>query len=129
MKRLGTLALGIALGVGGVALTAACLPEGPPPVVDHEETDPPPRESKPPITEGPLDRLNCGTALPVIDHNEVDGWWAYCEPATAGLTPHYLLPCAVEDSSLDCYWDATVRGNKAGTSFVHIDGVYYYPEG
>lgn len=31
MNRLLTLTLGVALGAGGIALTAACLPEAPPP--------------------------------------------------------------------------------------------------
>lgn len=28
------------------------------------------------------------------------------------------LPCEQEDSPGPCYWDATVRGNKQGQSFV-----------
>jgi hypothetical protein len=38
-----------------------------------------------------------------------------------------LVPCPEEDSR-NCYWDATRQGNGIGTSFVNIDGTYYYPE-
>jgi hypothetical protein len=36
-------------------------------------------------------------------------------------------PCLTEDDS-NCYWDATVRGNHRGHSFVNIEGRYYYAE-
>lgn len=35
MNRLLTLTLGVALGAGGIALTAACLPEAPAPAPVH----------------------------------------------------------------------------------------------
>jgi hypothetical protein len=39
-----------------------------------------------------------------------------------------LVPCAVEDDTRDCYWDATKFGNGTGDSFIHWHGVYYYAE-
>ena len=41
-----------------------------------------------------------------------------------------LIPCPTEgeDLSLDCYWDAAVRGNGGGTSFIQFGGEVYYPE-
>jgi len=41
-----------------------------------------------------------------------------------------LVPCEQEDSGdvYDCYWDAEVRGNHVGRSFVVIDGTYYFSE-
>ena len=39
-----------------------------------------------------------------------------------------LTPCPTEDST-GCYWDASIRGNKVGQSFVNINGnVYYKPQ-
>lgn len=38
-----------------------------------------------------------------------------------------LPPCAAEDSD-NCFWDATVRGNGEGRSFVSLDGVVYLAE-
>lgn len=56
-------------------------------------------------------------------------------PAVLETTPrwqdgqaHYLVPCESEDS-FNCYWDATLRGNKVGQSFVNINGVMYYKSG
>lgn len=40
-----------------------------------------------------------------------------------------LTPCPTEDS-VNCYWDASLRGNKIGQSFININGnVYYKPLG
>lgn len=39
-----------------------------------------------------------------------------------------LVPCPEEDSR-NCYWYADKQGNGIGTSFVNVDGIYYYPEG
>jgi len=38
-----------------------------------------------------------------------------------------LPPCAQEDS-LNCYWDASKRGNGLGKSFININGTYFYAE-
>ena len=38
-------------------------------------------------------------------------------------------PCVTEDDPGPCYWDADVRGNGMGRSFVVLDGVTYYLEG
>ena len=31
-------------------------------------------------------------------------------------------PCATEDSDANCYWDAALRGNGEGSSFVVVEG-------
>lgn len=36
-----------------------------------------------------------------------------------------LAPCWTEDS-INCYWDATTRGNGAGQSFADLDGQSYW---
>lgn len=54
-------------------------------------------------------------------------WIAYT------LVPEYsygaigeLFPeCATEDST-NCYWDARIRGNGQGNSFIDINGTAYY---
>ena len=38
--------------------------------------------------------------------------------ALAGCTPNTPPPCEYEDSTGPCYWDAQVRGNGEGRSFV-----------
>lgn len=38
-----------------------------------------------------------------------------------------LKACAEEDSQ-DCYWDATIRGDRTGRSFINIRGHYFYEE-
>lgn len=58
-----------------------------------------------------------------------DNYWDTPETPDIGEPeyPTYLLPpCETEDSN-DCYWDAAVRGNGEGTSFVTLNGVTYYP--
>lgn len=55
-------------------------------------------------------------------------WMAADEMADRGAaeSPEIVLtPCVTEDQQTDCYWDADVRGNGAGTSFVVIDGELY----
>ena len=39
-----------------------------------------------------------------------------------------LEPCVTEDS-VDCYWNGTTMGNGDGTSFIHLNGITYRPEG
>lgn len=47
------------------------------------------------------------------------------------LVPEYVygglsIPeCATEDST-NCYWDATIRGNGQGNSFIDVNGTAYY---
>jgi hypothetical protein len=43
----------------------------------------------------------------------------------ASDNPNQLVACATEDSD-NCFWDAAVRGNGEGTSFVTLNGVTYY---
>lgn len=40
--------------------------------------------------------------------------------------PLTLEPCLEEDSPGPCYWDAELRSNGSGTSFVVINGVTTY---
>lgn len=45
----------------------------------------------------------------------------------AGLT---LPACVTEDDPGPCFWDASIRGNGSGTSFIVVDGtVTYLPAG
>ena len=37
----------------------------------------------------------------------------------------YLPPCATEDATYNCYWDAQRQGNGQGTSFVVYRGQVY----
>jgi len=47
---------------------------------------------------------------------------------TVTATPEPTLPpCEYEDSD-NCAWDAGEQGNGAGTSFVTLNGVTYYPD-
>lgn len=46
-------------------------------------------------------------------------------PRWQDAPPIILVPCPTEDSA-NCYWDASVRGNTLGRSFVNIDGVRYF---
>jgi hypothetical protein len=41
--------------------------------------------------------------------------------------PTYTLPPCEQEDSDNCYWDATRMGNRAGTSFITLNGVTYYP--
>lgn len=53
------------------------------------------------------------------------------QPAQVGTSeyPVYNLPaCIQEDDTQNCYWDASVRGNGQGQSFVVLNGVVYYAE-
>jgi hypothetical protein len=53
----------------------------------------------------------------------------YCTDAIAdngGVCHGEPLPeCPTEDSA-NCYWDASIRGNGQGRSFVDIDGEVHY---
>lgn len=62
------------------------------------------------------------TAPPV---NEFQPAPAYTNPRWQDAPDIRLVPCATEGSS-NCYWDASLRGNTYGQSFVNIDGVIYY---
>ena len=44
---------------------------------------------------------------------------------TTGDTQLEIPTCATEDDT-NCFWDATVRGNKTGQSFIDFDGSVYY---
>lgn len=52
-------------------------------------------------------------------------WIAYT------LVPEYsygalaFTECATEDSH-NCFWDATIKGNGQGNSFIDINGTAYY---
>lgn len=48
-------------------------------------------------------------------------------PGTEGGTMT-LTACAEEDS-LNCYWDASTRGNGQGRSFININGTVFFAEG
>jgi hypothetical protein len=129
IKRSAPVALAFLAGATVMVTAAMCVPDepvaAPPTVSDTEETDPPPRESKPALPEG---TLACGhTSGIAMDYDEGNGYWAYCEPALAGLEPHLLYPCPVEDAP-NCYWDAATMGNGTGRSFVNIDGEYFNAE-
>jgi len=41
------------------------------------------------------------------------------------LVVAFLTPCATEDST-NCHWDASVRGNGTGHSFIDLEGTVYY---
>lgn len=80
--------------------------------------------------------LICGpNAKPALDYNPHNGygWWAYCEPALVDEPVESItfpdLPACEQEDSENCYWDATVRGNGEGQSFVHWNGevIYYVP--
>jgi hypothetical protein len=47
-------------------------------------------------------------------------------PVTAPTFPDLVLPACPTEDSENCYWDATVRGNHRGESFINWNGVYYY---
>ena len=85
---------------------------------------PPPVES---VTAAPVEAeqvIPAGPAEPPVVETPV-------EP-TVEPVPEFptliLPPCEPEDST-NCYWNAQQMGNGLGTSFVNIDGVYYYAEG
>ncbi|MDR0285755.1 MAG: hypothetical protein LBI33_12845 [Propionibacteriaceae bacterium] len=44
---------------------------------------------------------------------------------TAPESDSFLPPCEFEDS-VNCFWDASARGNGAGADFVNLDGNIYY---
>lgn len=52
-------------------------------------------------------------------------WIAYTlvpETAHGGLS---IPECATEDST-NCFWDATIKGNGQGNSFIDVNGTAYY---
>lgn len=40
--------------------------------------------------------------------------------------PTYQLPACLTEDSDNCYWDAAVRGNHQGDSFITLLGTTYY---
>ena len=42
-----------------------------------------------------------------------------------GTFVKWQFACDTEDST-NCYWDANVRGNGAGNSFIDVNGTAYY---
>lgn len=49
------------------------------------------------------------------------------------LVPEYsygslsdAFPACAQEDSTNCYWDATIRGNGQGNSFIDVDGTAYY---
>lgn len=58
----------------------------------------------------------------VVDNAPVD------EKPVMVLPTYTLAPCPTEDSE-NCYWDAANMGNGGGTSFISLNGTWYYPEG
>lgn len=48
--------------------------------------------------------------------------------ATLALVLALTTPCATEDSQ-NCTWDSAENGNGVGTSFITVDGTYYYETG
>lgn len=137
MKNIAILAAGIAIGVGTIALTAACVPDTP--VADW-------RDGYVPCDTPSGNTMVVGCYWDQGDQPYIvtdDGETFLIDPATGQRTyvpedqaPWYvaptpfpdltLTPCAQEDS-VNCYWDAAQMGNGEGTSFVNIDGTYYYP--
>lgn len=54
-------------------------------------------------------------------------WIAYT------LVPEYsygaisdALPACAQEDSHNCFWDATIKGNGQGNSFIDINGTAYY---
>jgi hypothetical protein len=91
MQNLGLIGAGMIIGIGGIAMTAACLPDNPAPapqptVIDCTATD-------------------CSKDIPGDNYT--------------------IVPCAQEDDTDNCYWDAATRGNGQGTSFVWLNGKFY----
>lgn len=60
------------------------------------------------------------TVIAIVAGSTVAAW------ALEPKTPAPLPPCVTEDDPGDCYWDANVRGNGLGASFVHYRGRYYF---
>jgi hypothetical protein len=48
----------------------------------------------------------------------------------SGVADSGLPPCVEEDSvQIDCYWDASERGNGEGLDFIVIGGILTYEDG
>jgi hypothetical protein len=110
--------LGVVAGVALVFSVAACLPDEPAgDGIQHFEDG---------SWLAPDGTTGCDTGapcdmLPPVPADAVP-------TSNGGYLPTLTLPPCVSEDSVNCYWDAARMGNGTGTSFVNIDGVYYYPE-
>ncbi len=99
------LSLGSLVGGIGLGLIVAASSAGP---QNLPQKSPPPALPTPSTEEAPP--LPTDLPDPVLDQSVL-----------------VLPPCVMEDDQ-NCYWDASVRGNGVGTSFINLNGTYYYEE-
>jgi hypothetical protein len=141
MKRIATRIAAVALGIGGIVLTAGCsadatTPESSTSVVVEPTPDatPDPWNGVPQCTDAIAEAGGICHGEPIADETptptEPSSQLGDAAPAhvTAPAAPAAsALPACPSEDSDNCYWDAATMGNGTGTSFVMLNGVAYYP--